>query len=64
MSWGEGQREMETPQAVSPLSAEPDMGLDLTTHEIITWAEMKRQARSTDWATQVPLNCVLKNWVG
>ena len=42
-----GQAEGEKPQADSPLSAEPDVGLDtgldLTTHEIRTLAETKSQ---------------------
>ena len=54
---GEGQRERETlnPKQApdSELSAEPVVGLELTNHAIMTWAEV---GCSTDWATQVPLN--------
>ena len=35
----------------SELSAEPDMGLELTNHEIMTWAEV---GHLIDWATQAP----------
>ena len=35
--------EGENPQADSLLSPEPDMELDLTTHEIMTWAKTKSQ---------------------
>ena len=51
---GEGQREREReiPSRLSAFSAEPDMGLELTNREIVTWAEV---GRSTDWATQAPL---------
>ena len=31
------------------------MGLELTNHKIVTWAEV---GLLTDWATQVPLNSV------
>ena len=33
------------------ISPETDMGLELTDHEIVTWAEV---GRLTDWATQAP----------
>ena len=33
-------------------STEPDVGLELTDREIVTWAEVKRL---TDWATQASL---------
>ena len=56
---GEGQRETE-PEAGSRLWAvhtEPNVGLELTDHEIMTQAEV---GRSTDWATQAPLpDCFL-----
>ena len=52
---GEGQRERETqsPKQApgSELSAEPDVGLELTDCEIMTWA---KAGRLTDWATQAP----------
>ena len=51
---GEGQRERETEsEAGSKLwavSTKPDAGLELTNHEIMTWAKV---GGSTDWATQV-----------
>ena len=34
------------------VSTEPDAGLELTSHEIMTWAEV---GRSTNWATQALL---------
>ena len=52
---GEGHREKETEsEAVSrlwALSTEPDAGLELMNHEIMTWVEVRHL---TDWATQVP----------
>ena len=54
---GEGQREGDTEsEAGSKLwavSTDPDVGLELTNHEIMTWAEV---GRLTDWATQAPLD--------
>ena len=57
----EEQREMETESEAGSrlwaVSTEPDAGLELTDHEIITWAEV---GRPTDWATLVPQgNCFL-----
>ena len=53
---GEGHREEETEsEAVSrlwALSTEPDAGLELMNHEIMTWVEV---GCLTDSATQVPL---------
>ena len=37
------------------LSVELDMGLELTNHEIMTWAQVRRL---TDWANQTPL-CII-----
>ena len=50
---GEGQRERETHnlKKAPGFSTEPDVGLELTNHEIMTWAEVRRL---TNWATQVP----------
>ena len=59
MSRGETEREREreteseTGSRLWAVSTEPDAGLEPTTHEIMTWAEV---GRSIDWATQVPLN--------
>ena len=50
---GEGQREgdteSETGSRLWAVSTVPDAGLELTDHEIMTWAEV---GRLTDWATQ------------
>ena len=55
---GEGQREEDTEsEACSELwgvSTEPNTGLELTSCEIRTWAEV---GHLTNWATQVPQNC-------
>ena len=47
----EGDTESETGCGVWAISLEPDAGLELTDHEIMTWAEV---GRLTDWTTQVP----------
>ena len=55
---GEGQIEREEdtePEAGSRLQAvstEPDVGLELTNYEIMTWAKVRHL---TNWATQAPL---------
>ena len=54
---GEGQRERETQNPKQApgswvVSTEPDVGLELTNREIMTWAEVRRP---TNWATQAPL---------
>ena len=57
---GKGQREGEReriPGRFHAVSTEPYMGLNLTTHEIMTWAETKSQ--TPYWATQVSLNLYL-----
>ena len=55
---GEGQREgyteSETGSRLWAVSTEPDVGLELTDREIMTWAEV---GCLTDWATQVPQIC-------
>ena len=48
-----GDTELEAGSGLWAVSTEPDAGLELTDREIITWAEV---GRSTDWATQAPLN--------
>ena len=52
---GEGQRERETESETGSrlwaISPEPDTGLELMDHEIMTWAEV---SGLTDWATQAP----------
>ena len=43
---GEREKESQAGSALSlwsPVSAEPDVGLELTNHEIMTWAETKSQ---------------------
>ena len=47
----EGDTESEAGSRLWAISPEPDAGLELTDHEIVTWAEV---GRSTDWATQAP----------
>ena len=53
---GEGQRkgdtESKTGSRLWAVSTEPDVGLELTDREMVTWAEV---SRLTDWATQAPL---------
>ena len=56
----EGQREgeMQNPKQApgSQLSAEPDKGLELTNHKILTQAKV---GRLTDGVTQVPLEVLI-----
>ena len=56
MNGGGSERERDTESETGPrlwaISPEPDAGLELTDHEIVTWAEV---GRLTDRATQVPL---------
>ena len=51
----EGDAESETGSRLWAICTEPDMGLELTNGEIMTWAEV---GRSTDWAAQAPLSWV------
>ena len=46
-----GDTESEAGSRLGAVSTGPDVGLELTNHEIMTWAEV---GRLTDWATQVP----------
>ena len=46
-----GDTESETGSRFWGVSIEPNVGLELTKGEIMTWAEVERP---TDWATQVP----------
>ena len=59
---GEGQREgdteSETGFRLRAVSTEPDMGLELMDHEIMTRAEVRRL---TDRATQAPLCSLLED---
>ena len=48
---GEGDTESETGSRLWAVSTEPDVGLELTDREIVTWAEV---GRLTDRATQAP----------
>ena len=48
----EGDTESEAGSRLWAMSPEPDAGLELMDHEIVTWAEV---GRLTDWATQAPL---------
>ena len=47
----EGDTESETGSRLWAVSTEPDVGLELPDHEIMTWAEV---GCLTDWATQAP----------
>ena len=49
----EGDIEHEAGSRLWAISTEPDAGLELTSREIMTWAEV---GCLTNWATQVPLN--------
>ena len=49
----EGDTESEPGSRLWAVGTEPDAGLELTTREITTWAEVRCL---TDWATQVPLH--------
>ena len=53
----EGDTESETGSRLRAISTEPDAGLELTDHEITTWAEV---GHLTDQATQAPLG-ILKD---
>ena len=48
----EGDTESEAGSRLWAISPEPDAGLELKDHEIMTWAEV---GHLTDWATQAPL---------
>ena len=52
----EGDTESKAGSRLWAVSKEPDAGLELTNREIMTWAEV---GRSTEWATQAPLEIVL-----
>ena len=47
----EGDTESEAGSRLWVVSTQPDMGLELTHHEIMIWIEV---GRLTNWATQVP----------
>ena len=49
----EGDTESEAGSRLWAISPEPNVGLELTDREIVTWAEV---GRFTDWATQAPPN--------
>ena len=55
MSGGEAEKEGDTEAKAGSrlwaVSTEPNVGLDLKNHEIVTWAEV---GRLTYWATQAP----------
>ena len=52
----EGDTESEAGSRLWAVSTEPDTGLELTSREIMTWAEV---GRLTHWATQAPPRLVL-----
>ena len=49
----EGDTEAEAGSRLWAVSTEPEAGLELTSHESITWAEVRCW---TDWATQASRN--------
>ena len=49
----EGDTESETGSRLWAVSTEPDVGLELTDREIMTWAEVRRLINQ---ATQAPLH--------
>ena len=49
----EGDTESEAGSGLRAVGTEPDAGLELTSPEITTWAEVE-VGRLIDWATQVP----------
>ena len=49
----EGNTESEAGSRLWNVSTEPDVGLEPTDHEIMTWAEV---GCLDNWATQAPLN--------
>ena len=49
---GEGGAESEAGSRLWAISTEPDVGLEFTNHEIMTWVDI---GRSTDWTTQASL---------
>ena len=51
MAEREGNTEYEAGSRLWAVSTEPDMGLELMNHEIMTWAEV---GCVTDWAVHVP----------
>ena len=52
----EGDTESEAGSRLWAVSTEPNVGLELMSHEVMTWAEVRG---STDWATQVPREGIL-----
>ena len=54
----EGDTEPEAGSRLRAVGTEPEAALELVNHEIMTWAEV---SRSTDWATQAPLDCLVLN---
>ena len=54
----EGDTESEAGSRLWAVSTEPNAGLELTNPEIMTWTEV---GRTTDWATQAPVDCPLLN---
>ena len=52
----EGDTEFEAGSRLQAVSTEPDTGLELMNHEIMTWAKIWRL---TNWATQVPQEAIV-----
>ena len=54
---GERERQMKRKNAKQvPLGTEPDVGLDLTNREIMTWAQIK--SWMLNWVTLAPQNFI------
>ena len=53
-----GDTESEAGSSLWAVCTEPDAGLELTNHKIMTWAEVRRL---THWATQAPLSFLFLN---
>ena len=60
MNGGRSQREEDTEfeagSRLQAVSTEPDVGLEPTSHEIMTWTAV---GRPTDWATQAPQEWII-----
>ena len=55
----DGDTESEAGSRLWAISPEPDAGLELTDHEIVTWAEV---GRPTERATQAPQEITKLKW--
>ena len=55
----EGDTESKAGSGIRAVSTEPDVGLEPTNREIMTWAKV---AHITDWAIQVPWKIPISNF--